>query len=178
MSRCTASDICIKCGVCCDGTAFGQIVLEDTDLSEVSLEMNLMEAEGKRILQQPCPAHINNTCTIYSHRPSICGDYQCKLLKEYENEEVSESDAHEAIDTLKSVKSEIEAYLMAAGVKNGQGADDIHTKMWALERDALVTMTTQQFNNLHRPLLLKYQVLKELLTDKFGIEFKGANTFV
>lgn len=175
MSNCSASDLCIKCGACCDGTAFGQVPIEDTDLAGVSLKMNLMEAEGKRILKQPCAAHINNACTIYSQRPFVCGDYECELLKEYVSGEVSKYEAHAAIDKLKLLKTEIEMHLKAAGIENDK--DDIHLKMWSLERNALTIMTTEQFHNLYRPLLLKYQALKKLLTDSFGIEFKRESSF-
>lgn len=175
MSSCSASDLCIKCGACCDGTAFGQVTLEDTDLDGVSLEMNLMESWGKRILQQPCAAHINNACTVYSHRPSVCSNYECKLLRGYIKGDVNEYVAHEAIDRLKVLKREIEVCLKLAGFENER--DDIHLKMWSLERNALTTMTTEQFHNLHRPLLLKYQALKKLLTDSFGIEFKRESSF-
>ncbi len=175
MSSCSASDLCIKCGACCDGTAFGQVPLEETDLAGVSLDMNLLEAEGKRILRQPCPAHVNNSCTIYADRPAICSDYECKLLKEFMNGEVNPDDAHEAIDKLKSLKREIETLLKVAGVENSK--DDIHLKMWTLEREALTTLTVEQFHNLHRPLLLKYETLKSLLTSSFGIIFKRESSF-
>lgn len=175
MGSCAASDLCIKCGACCDGTAFGQVPLEETDLIGVSLEMNLLEAEGKRILRQPCAAHINNSCSIYANRPSICSDYECKLLREYASGEVNEHEAHEAIDTLKSLRGEIDKLLKIAGVENDR--DDIHLKMWTLEREALTTLTAEQFHNLHRPLLLKYEALKTLLTSSFGIAFKRESSF-
>ncbi|MCE7992693.1 MAG: YkgJ family cysteine cluster protein [Roseivirga sp.] len=175
MSSCAASDLCIKCGACCDGTAFGQVPLEDTDLVDVSMGMNLLEAGGKRVLKQPCAAHINNTCTIYSQRPSICSDYECKLLKEYMDGEVSVYNAHEAIDRLKSLKREIEMLLKTAGTENDR--DDIHLKMWSLEKEALTRLTIEQFHNLHRPLLLKYEVLKRLLTNSFGVVFKRESSF-
>ncbi|GAB5522794.1 MAG: hypothetical protein Roseis2KO_06660 [Roseivirga sp.] len=175
MSSCKASDLCIKCGACCDGTAFGQVPIEDSDLVGVSLKMNLMEAEGKRVLKQPCAAHINNTCTIYADRPSVCSDYQCKLLKESVDGEIDVSDAHKAIETLQLLKIEIERLLKAAGLENAR--DDIHLKMWYLERDGLAVMPTKEFHNLHRPLLLKYQALKKLLTDSFGIVFKRESSF-
>lgn len=175
MSSCAASDLCIKCGACCDGTAFGHVPIEETDLIGVSLKMNLMEAEGKRILRQPCAAHVNNSCSIYANRPSICSDYKCKLLREYTSGEVNEHDAHEAIDTLQSLRKEIDILLRIAGVENDR--DDIHSKIWSLEREALTTLTAEQFHNLHRPLLLKYEALKTLLTSSFGIEFKSKSSF-
>jgi len=175
MSSCSNSDLCIKCGACCDGTISGHVLLEDSDLKAVNLEMNLLKAGGKQVLKLPCAAHVNNTCSIYANRPAICNHYECKLLEDYKKGEVTDHHALGAIDQLKALKNEIEMLLIAAGVDSDK--DDIHLKMWTLEKEALRTLSTEQFHDLHRPLLEKFQTFKKLLTDRFGVEFKAINSF-
>lgn len=57
---------CNGCTVCCDGTLFG-------------------EAHGK-IFQtgRPCHFKCESGCSIYEDRPSICKEYRCAWLDDYD----------------------------------------------------------------------------------------------
>ncbi len=51
MNTMTSSNLCIKCGICCDGSAFGRVPLESSNLSGITQQMNLREIESKQSLK-------------------------------------------------------------------------------------------------------------------------------
>lgn len=173
MSTITSSHLCIKCGICCDGTAFGQVTLESNDLNTVTQEISLVDLKDKRILKQPCAALLDCTCTIYPNRPGVCVAYECKLLKEYMRGKVAENLAHRIINSVKLIKEEIEILLKKAGNEND--TEDIHTRMRDFERGLISQMPILEYRQLNGPLLLKYKILQKLLIDRFGLQFKGEN---
>ncbi len=77
------SDICVACGMCCDGTLFGKANLSNEQFNDDyenvlkarDLNMNVFEENGKYFFKQPC--HLFNTCcTVYNQvRPRVCGTY-------------------------------------------------------------------------------------------------------
>ncbi|MCE7992562.1 MAG: YkgJ family cysteine cluster protein [Roseivirga sp.] len=171
MSTTSSSDLCLKCGICCDGTAFGQAVLENKDLNTATQQISLLDKEGKRILKLPCQALSDCSCTIYANRPKVCATYECILLKQYINGKVTESIAHQTIHRVKSIREEIETQLKETGNENQK--EDIHARMRDFERDLLTRMPPVEYRQLHGPLLLKYKVLQKLLIDRFGVQFKS-----
>jgi hypothetical protein len=79
------SEICVRCGFCCDGTLFdyGAAGLTDTVETLIAIGVSpLTDDHGSvRGFRQPCP-HFAERCSIYSSpRPSVCGAFRCRLLK-------------------------------------------------------------------------------------------------
>lgn len=80
----TPSDLCVACGMCCDGTMFGNVVAHEHEMEQmISLGAGTKynEEENKHFFLQPCPAHVNGSCSIYETRPKTCSSYKCHLLK-------------------------------------------------------------------------------------------------
>jgi hypothetical protein len=44
-------------------------------------------------IKQPCNAHKNHLCSVYSERPHSCRSYQCKLLQQFKRNEVTQTEA-------------------------------------------------------------------------------------
>ena len=81
------SELCLQCGLCCDGTLFTDAVLQDgeQDFTE-SLGMVVeTKPDGTRgNAELPCPLFLDGCCSVYtSPRPHICGAYRCELLNAY-----------------------------------------------------------------------------------------------
>lgn len=75
--------ICKSCGICCDGTIFSDLKIDQTGPSPAwPKQVADLVSDDKR-LPIPCPAFQKQQCTIYSTRPKICQKYQCYLLKNY-----------------------------------------------------------------------------------------------
>lgn len=67
----TLSDLCIKCGRCCNGSVFKLTTLNREE----------QQRFGVSYLPQPCP-HFKGMCTIYDERPEACQDFQCNAARE------------------------------------------------------------------------------------------------
>lgn len=98
------SDLCVSCGMCCDGTylAWAPIVEGDdiSGMQSVQHPIEVSEARGRHFTL-PCPALVDKCCTVYGHRPAICPTYRCDLLNSYAAGRISKTDALAAIaDTL------------------------------------------------------------------------------
>lgn len=170
MGQDNSSNLCTNCGACCDGTVFDHAFLEATDLNHETSQWSTTQIKGKLGFKFPCSALVNSTCTIYDHRPAICGNYECKVLKQYKKGEVDENEAFESINKLKSAKQEIDLLLTKAGIDDKAGG--IRGRMRVLEQTELLKMTSAEYRKTHGILLIKYRLFQEILSDKFGVSFK------
>ena len=77
--------LCTRCGLCCDGSLFGDVELvgpgEATRLEIMGLEIDDNQADGDLLLQ-PCAALQGRRCGIYAHRPKCCRSFECRLLED------------------------------------------------------------------------------------------------
>lgn len=91
--------ICLKCGLCCDGTIFADVRLQQGDDSRRLQKLGLPLAIGRRKPQtanapedfaatphhckfhQPCAAFDGCRCRIYDDRPRHCRNFECGVLK-------------------------------------------------------------------------------------------------
>jgi Fe-S-cluster containining protein len=77
-----ANALCMQCGMCCNGTFFGSVVVaheEAAGLRRVGLPV--LEREGALSMPQPCSALQGCLCSVYGDRPSACALYECSLRK-------------------------------------------------------------------------------------------------
>jgi hypothetical protein len=83
----SGSDLCLRCGLCCDGTVFSNIILEPGEEDYVaSLGLHPTVAEDKPVAPQPCPAFVDGCCSLYEvGRPKTCHTYACGILDGYLN---------------------------------------------------------------------------------------------
>ncbi|MBO3699062.1 YkgJ family cysteine cluster protein [Roseivirga sp. E12] len=163
-------DLCTKCGVCCDGSFFELAGVQQSDINEVTRELDMLQTGERLQIKLPCTAHVNNRCTIYEVRPWVCRAYECKLLKECKRGEVSEEEAIKTIDQLKSALEELDTLLLEADVpKERRG---VHKRIRILEERSLTIMAEPQYRKAYGPLLIKYRLLQKLLTERFGIPFE------
>ena len=83
-----AEQLCLACGMCCDGTLFDGVQLEPGDDAQKlkTLGLRVSISRGKTPIArfpQPCTALCTNrTCRLYADRPSQCRVFECGVLKE------------------------------------------------------------------------------------------------
>jgi hypothetical protein len=74
--------LCLNCGLCCNGTLFGDVKLQPPDdpgrLAALGLAVPV--ARGRPHLPQPCAALEGCRCRVYVARPSRCQQFDCALL--------------------------------------------------------------------------------------------------
>ena len=87
----TDRNLCLKCGLCCDGTLFYSVAIdvERDDETFALLGVSTAVVMGEVSVLHPCAAHVQGVCTIYHDRPHICRTYQCKLLQEMKKDTIS-----------------------------------------------------------------------------------------
>jgi hypothetical protein len=66
-------DLCLSCGLCCDGSLFWAVPVGQGEGVPVALD-----AEGR--LRQPC-ACFDGSCSIYAERPAACRAFNCRVLQ-------------------------------------------------------------------------------------------------
>lgn len=81
------SDLCLQCGLCCNGTLFETISIlpdERTPLEVLGTPVDITAIGSIREMPLPCAALVGACCSIYGSRPSTCGRYKCGVLHDYE----------------------------------------------------------------------------------------------
>lgn len=78
-----AARLCGACGLCCNGVLFYSVRLQAEDsvrtLSVLGLKTKRKNRETH--LLQPCPAHRDSCCSIYTNRPVRCRAFVCRQLQ-------------------------------------------------------------------------------------------------
>ena len=106
----TPSDLCVACGMCCDGTMFGNVVAHDHELVQMiflGADTKYKEEEDRHFFLQPCPAHVNGSCSIYETRPQTCSGYKCALLKRVLRNEITPEQAMKKVERVKKAKQDL-----------------------------------------------------------------------
>src|SRR5262245_34179947 len=105
------SELCLQCGLCCDGTLFYQARLRvgEEDLVEsLGLEIE-PKPDGGIGMPLPCPKLIDGACSLYTvGRPAVCGEYQCSLLIGYQAGTANLSEVLPIVQLVRSVARELE----------------------------------------------------------------------
>lgn len=115
------STLCLRCGLCCDGTLFTHVPLRGSEvepLKALGLPVKARE-DGTPILPQRCAALDGKRCTAYAERPEGCRRYHCHLFSALSEGEVSLAEALAVVDGAQALlasaggekKPEVEDYL-------------------------------------------------------------------
>ncbi len=80
--------LCLACGLCCDGTLFDGVQLERGDSARKlnALGLPVTTYRGRIPISrfsQPCAALCEDrSCRLYANRPGQCRSFECKLFKQ------------------------------------------------------------------------------------------------
>lgn len=80
--------LCLACGLCCDGTLFDLVKLEASDDARrlKALGLPVVVSRGKAPVvrfPQPCAALCQDrTCRVYADRPWQCRVFECRVFKD------------------------------------------------------------------------------------------------
>lgn len=82
-SEAAAQQLCVTCGLCCNGVIFRDVELrtEDDAARLRSLGLPVRKGRTKTRFAQPCAALECSFCRIYPERPAYCREFECALLK-------------------------------------------------------------------------------------------------
>lgn len=98
-----SQNLCLTCGMCCDGTLIGFVHLDQEELPELKKIMEIEEGTDDGFFLQPCQNYCNG-CTIYPQRPKQCDNFKCGLLKSFNKREINFDTATDIINVVKQKK--------------------------------------------------------------------------
>ena len=96
--------LCLACGLCCNGVLFKDVELQPGDNAERLRSLGLpvrsaRKSKGDPKFSQPCAALCaGNRCRIYAERPARCRQFECALFKSVA------ADKTELVAALKTVR--------------------------------------------------------------------------
>ncbi|WP_040414305.1 YkgJ family cysteine cluster protein [Cyclobacterium qasimii] len=93
-------NICLSCGICCDGTLIGFVQLDPEEVPRVKEFMDIEDEKGNGFFLQPCKKFCD-ACTVYSKRPRQCASFECGLLKSVDQKELEFDSAVEMVKVVK-----------------------------------------------------------------------------
>ena len=161
-----STNICLACGLCCDGTLIGFVQVSHDELPAIKELMAVEEASSDGVFIQPCSKYCDG-CTIYSQRPKQCASYDCELLKSFQQKELDYTSAIEIIEEAKQRKRAIEEKLALLPIK--LQSQSFYFQMAELEKlyqkNEHALASTQAFKDL----ITDIKQLDDLLSKKFGV---------
>ncbi len=84
----SGEQLCLACGLCCDGTLFDNVRLTPSDdakhLKALGLPVTVSRAQIPiTFFRQPCAALCaDRTCQVYADRPVQCRTFECGVFKD------------------------------------------------------------------------------------------------
>lgn len=109
-----AVNLCLGCGICCDGTLFSRVVLKEGD-DAVRLRSHgftIQQRDEESFFSQACHGFSNGCCTVYDDRPRTCRRFSCDLYRRHEAGEVGEEAALRAIRTTTELRDRVRTELL------------------------------------------------------------------
>lgn len=159
-------NICLSCGLCCDGTVIGFVQLGREELPVLKELMHVENEGGEGCFLQPCQ-NYSDGCTIYSNRPKQCANFKCELLESFEQKEIDADAALETIYSVKQTRIGIERKLDVLQLK--LQSPSFYFKMAELKKLLDTDQSESPLTQNHLDLASDLQQFESLLSNKFGI---------
>jgi Fe-S-cluster containining protein len=111
------SQLCPKCGLCCNGVLFADVELRKGDDAKRLAGLGLsLEKKGRhQAFIQPCAGFDGRRCRIYTDRPKRCRTFECGLLKRVQAGELGAGAALKTIVQAKRQAEKVCKLLRCAG---------------------------------------------------------------
>lgn len=114
VSSAEKKNICVECGLCCDGSIYPNVFIHDDDDASFMQEFGFIpvKVNGELSSPLPCKWQKENLCTLYHdpRRLKTCKDYKCKLLEQYLADEISYDFTMDEIKELLKIRNSIRRF--------------------------------------------------------------------
>lgn len=127
-------DLCLHCGMCCDGSLFDFVPVTPDETGAVETAgFALSDCETGKGCAQPCQALSGTACTAYHKvRPRTCGTFFCPTANAVIAGELSLGDARGRIAKARSVQAQVAAYLT-----DGETLSGARRRWFGLDRQSI-----------------------------------------
>ncbi len=159
-------NICLPCGLCCDGTLIGYVQLERDEVPRLKELIDLEDENGHGFILQPCNK-FDKACTIYSQRSKQCASFKCEFLKSVEQKEL---DFDLAIKIIKEVKQKVIAIEKKVEILPFElQSKSFYFKMVELKKVLHKNKSESSITQNQLELISDLELLDNLLLKHFGI---------
>lgn len=161
-----SSNICLSCGLCCDGTLIGFVQLDKEEMPGIKEVMDIIDENGNGFFLNPCNKYCD-ACTIYSERPKQCASFECKLLKTFEQKELNFDSAMEIVNAIKQKKNAIEKKV--ANLQLDLHSQSFYFRMVELKK--WLRKNKESLTQDHLALILDIEQLDILVSKNMGVSY-------
>ena len=86
-----AASLCTRCGLCCSGAIYSSAVLDEDEVGPArDIGLPVLDRPGRPAFALGCPKLAGTQCSIFGHRPRVCGRFRCQLLIDLEEGRTSQ----------------------------------------------------------------------------------------
>jgi len=161
-----SSNICLSCGLCCDGTILGFVQLDNDEMPALKKIMDIEDEKGNGFFLQPCKKYCDG-CTIYSQRPKQCGLFECGLLKSVEKKEIKFESALEIVNVVKQKRSAIAKNVALLNIE--LHSPSFYFRMVELKKLLEKNKAESSLTQNHLELIADLAHLDGLLSNEFDV---------
>ncbi len=160
-------EICVTCGMCCDGTLFSNAILQPGEKGHLpaAMEKSYTKTDAGEFFKLPC-SYFHGKCSIYDQKKAhVCSAFRCNLLKDFSEDKISQADAFIIVEN--AIKQRDEVIHLARTVfetTENMYLKSILEKIGKTEEDEDTAITTHPSFNL---LKIKAIILETLLLRHF-----------
>lgn len=118
MSESNSADLCLECGLCCNGVIFADVQLRTSEAKNLRAKIAGIKDAGKggqTKLSQPCAAFDGCRCGIYSERPRYCREFECLLLRNMQAGRIERGEASRIVRMAKERAEKVRGLLRELG---------------------------------------------------------------
>ena len=162
-----AEDICLSCGLCCNGVIFKDVKLQTGDnFSRLrTLGLRVLPAVKRQTFLQPCSALEGCQCRIYPERPKHCREFQCLLLQNLRSGGVTRQDALRMIRTARRRVGQVRRLMRQLG--NNEEHLPLATRFRRTSNQLAATQWDSVTAGFYGRLTLAFHRLNLLLSESF-----------
>ena len=104
-------NVCIGCGLCCDGTVVTHLAVADASDLGQPLQAMGVEVDGRAdppVFSLPCPAFADGRCSVFHlQRPSACATFECAVSNGVADGSLTVSVAQSLIQRARELRAEV-----------------------------------------------------------------------
>lgn len=169
--------LCLSCGLCCDGTLFDLVKLEEGDdarrLKALGLPLKVSRGKAPVVrFPQPCAAlGPDRACRVYGDRPRQCRVFECGVFKDAKAGRLSYAAAQRIVEQARRRADKVRRLLRELGDHDEQRSlgERFHRTSERLESGAADEASRAKFADLS----LAVHRLKLQAYDRFYTKTEG-----
>ena len=175
VSSSVASDLCLSCGMCCNGTIFEYADLKESE-HETVVRLGISSrsdlARDPSTFPLPCSRLDGARCTCYGDgRPSVCGDFSCDLLLSLADGTTEFADAKKLVARTLEISDRVRTQLESE--VDNDGRRSIGELTTALAKRMKAAPDPRTFRHEHGELFLGLVTLRMSLESHFAAHDGG-----